>query len=169
MGIDWNNWNLDDILWIPDIDKKEWFYKEKGSINYNDIEELEEKYEINIFIDKKSKKIIFKKNNIEIGKIEPWIYSHNNFENNNHLYKKLSENYRWKWLGYLLFYLYNKEIWFSKEEYSHTESVIKLLLEFWYEIVWIVKNWEIINFTNIEYFSNIEKYQWKTIKLKKID
>ena len=157
--IDWNdpNLDLDAVLWewFEDIDKEEWFTtnnkKNVDKITNFDIEYLENKLNIKIQIDRELMQIIIlNKDNYEIWKIRKWLYSMHNYESNEHLYKKIDENYRLKWFWTILFNLYKNNFILPKTECSSKIDSIRFLNNFWYKLSSKIINWEKIEISNEE-------------------
>ena len=142
-NIDWDDpsLNLDMLVW----DVLEWFITEKSDtinkITNFDIDYLENKLNIRIDIYEYWVSIYEKESDLEIWAISKWIYSHNWVESNDHLYKKVHENYRWKWFWSILFNLYKNNFWLPSTEMSHKNSVIKFLSKNWYTLSSRISNW----------------------------
>lgn len=91
-------------------------------------------------VDRKNQHIVLKARNWNIiGQIWKWTFKRGKFSSNNHLYKKIEEEYRWKWFGTILFEEYiSAGFLFPEFEYTRKEEVIYLMEKFWYKIFSIV-------------------------------
>ena len=96
--IDWNNpnINIDEILWIPDIDEIEGFYTENENHNrwlekinndYENFDIIESKYNIKIIVNEEEKSLIIKNRDDKIiWEIKISKYKDRNFKKEIHLY-----------------------------------------------------------------------------------
>lgn len=152
-----------------DIDKKEWFIVEKtenkkvfnidleGLTFKESIKELL-KYWIKIKIDRSKYSIKLYKKWIFIWEIHKDAYRDWIFFTNNHLYKLIEEQFKWKWFWKLLFELYIKKTQEDNNfilpdvDYTKKVSIISLYKKFWYKITWkISSRWTYIELNKNDY------------------
>jgi len=130
----------------------------KKILSTNDLEYIKQKLDIEIKIDIENKKVsLFNKNWILIWEIKPW--NHSWTIKIDHLYKYIKSDYRWKWLGSLIFNIYKEKIWIPKTEISSKISWIRFLLNHWYKLesklIWMEFQTEWIN-KDLEYIKSID-------------
>ena len=83
-----------------------------------------------------------------IWEIKPTNYSEWVIESDNHLYKLVDEDYRWKWIWSFLMDIYSKlddlkEWAFSLplNEHSSDKLMLQFLINHWYSIIWKYIDW----------------------------
>jgi len=98
--------------------------------------DLEENKWITFDIDEEFSCINMYTSNLElIWYIKPWNYTYWRVSSNNHLEKKVFEEFRWKWYAQALYDLYKEKFNIPEEEYTHKASVINFLLKNGYTLV----------------------------------
>lgn len=149
--------------------EKEWLWieEEQNEINYsvseilssnndniNDFKKLSEKiekrYNVSVcFSSQDNSLYILDKNNdlkliweVFLSEYEHWLYL-----NEEHLYFKIEEGYRWKWWWKKIFELYellceeNEDFFIPDEECTNIVSMIHLYKKFWYICKYKIVDW----------------------------
>lgn len=160
LEIDWDNLDLDDILWIESIEYEFWETKSIKEIVSN----LE--YKIKLEWEGLS---IYTYEEEHIWYIQKWHFSDslNNIDSENHLEKYVNESFRWKWYWVALMNEYINS-WFElpPEEYTSDLQVIWLMEKFWYHVVSYYDGWDevFVDWNNFD-FNEDQIYRMERINI----
>ena len=142
--------DLISILWLDSPDSDEVIVEDPDDSSWSPssiqshIKDNVERLDYIVWIDRKTATLTLISRDGKLdGKIGKDSFKKWKIERNNHLYKKIEEEFREKWYGTILIQEYI-DAWFPLPDFEYTTdfAVIKLLEKFWYKFFSVIdKNW----------------------------